>query len=625
MSKKSNKNTKSNKKNTLTTLLPILNTEKAPPFNDEKIKKDEERFIQTYIKSDGKPPKILMRLFKGHYFHLFLAAIFYIIKNIAFWFVPLIIAKMIDLVVTNDPDCLRKILIYIAIALALYAMNPPFYYLHTKYFSISKRSVEAGLRGAMIRKLQQLSISFHKEMESGRIQSKIMRDVETVEGLMTSLCNIAFETILTIIITSVIIISKNPLIFLIFLITIPISVLSIIPFRKKIKKQYSELRKEIETTSSDVMDMVELVPVTRAHSLENKEINKLTKQITNVAQVGHRVDKTGALFGSILWCVTSLFQLFCVAICVILAFNNKITVGDITVYSNYFSQLLAQVTSVTALIPTLSKGFESLTSIGEILKSYDVEDYHNKKKLSKLEGKFEFRNVFFHYNDDNRLVLTNLNLTVNPGETIALVGESGSGKSTIVNMAIGFFMPNSGDVFIDGKNMKDLDMRSMRKRIAVVPQNTILFNGTIKENITYGRSKVSKAEIDKAIEAANLKKVIERLPNGINTDIGEHGGKLSGGQRQRISIARAIIRNPDVIIFDEATSALDTVSEAEIQAAINNLAKDRTTFIVAHRLSTIRNADKIAVMQNGTCVEFGTYDELIERKGEFYKYKMAQS
>ena len=217
-----------------------------------------------------------------------------------------------------------------------------------------------------------------------------------------------------------------------------------------------------------------------------------------------------------------------------------------------------------------------------------------------------------------------MNLTVKQGETVALVGESGSGKSTVVNMAIGLFSATSGSITIDGKDIKELDMRSVRNRVAVVPQNTILFNGTIKENIIYGRKGVTKAELDKAIEAANLKQVIDKLPNGVNTNIGEHGGRLSGGQRQRISIARAIIRNPDVIIFDEATSALDTVSEAEIQSAINNLTRERTTFIVAHRLSTIRTADKIAVISNGTCVEFGTYDELMQKKGEFYKYKMTQ-
>ena len=233
--------------------------------------------------------------------------------------------------------------------------------------------------------------------------------------------------------------------------------------------------------------------------------------------------------------------------------------------------------------------------------------------------------MFFHYNDDDRLVIKDFNLSVKQGETIAFVGESGSGKSTIVNLAIGLFKATSGEITIDGKNIKDLDMRSLRRHIAVVPQNTILFNGTIKENITYGRQGVSKAELTSVIEAANLTNVIEKLPNGLNTDIGEHGGKLSGGQRQRISIARALIRDPDVIIFDEATSALDSVSEAEIQSAINNLTNNRTTFIVAHRLSTIKNADKIAVMKDGKCVEFGTYDELMKLKGEFYNYKITQS
>ena len=597
---------------------------KSMVFDDEKIKKDEEKFIQTYIENGSNPIKILFSLYKGYYGKLFLAAIFYIIKNAAFWFVPLIIAKLIDLVVTNDPDAMQKIFMYLGIALGLYAINPPFYYLHVKNFSHAKRSIEAGLRGAMIRKLQHLSISFHREMASGRIQSKVMRDVETIEFLVNTLGTTIFDTCLTIIITSIIIISKSPFVFIIFLVSIPIAILITMLFKNSMKTENSIFRKEVESTSSKVMDMIELVPITRAHSLENNEINKLTKQITSVAKAGHKLDITLSVFGSVSWCALSIFQLLCVVICVVLAFNQKISVGDITVYSSYFSQLLAQLSSVIALLPIFSKGFESLSSIGEILKSYDVEDYNDKKKIGTLDGYFKFDNVSFHYQDDERLVINNLNLTVKKGETIALVGESGSGKSTIVNMAIGFFLPISGNIYIDGKNIKDLDMRSIRTHIAVVPQNTILFNGTIKDNITYGQQNVTDAQLESAIEAANLKEVIRKLPNGIDTDIGEHGGKLSGGQRQRISIARAIIRNPDVIIFDEATSALDVISEAEIQSAINNLTKNRTTFIVAHRLSTIRNADKIAVIQNGTCVEYGTYDELISKKGDFYKYKMSQ-
>lgn len=549
---------------------------------------------------------------------------FYVVKNAAVWFVPLITAALIDLVVDPHGNTLRTFIIYISAAVLLYILNIPFHMLHIKYFSFAKRSVEAGLRGAMIRKLQQLSISFHKEMESGRIQSKVMRDVESIENFSNQLVLSALAAVINVVVTSAIIITKNYIVFLIFLVSLPVAVLSALPFRNIMRKQNTDFRKEMEATSSEVSDMVELVPITRAHALENREISKLTKQIINVARRGYALDMTQSLFGSVSWVIMSLFQLLCIAVCVLLAMHGKITVGDISVYSGYFSQLLFQISNVVALLPIFTKGLESINSVGEILKSYDIESYKNKKKVSELKGKFEFKNVYFHYNDDERFVLKNLSLTVEAGETIALVGESGSGKSTVVNMAIGFFTPNEGEVLIDGKSINELDMHSLRKHIAVVPQNTILFNGTIKENITYGKPDVTEEEINRVVEAANLKRVIERLPDGINTDIGEHGGKLSGGQRQRISIARAIIRNPDVIIFDEATSALDTVSEAEIQAAINNLSKDKTTFIVAHRLSTIRNADKIAVMQNGACVEFGTYDELMQKNGEFYKYKMTQ-
>ena len=594
-------------------------------FLNEKIKSDETKIIETYLKSDGKPLKIFAGLFKGHYGKLFLSAVFFIMKNSSNWIGPLIFANFINIIVARPENAFELCMINAVIGLLIRVLNVPFHVLHIKYFSIAQRNVEAGLRGAMIRKLQQLSISFHKEMESGRIQSKVMRDVEAVEGMANQIITSVFEFFLTIIITSAVLISKNVKIFLLFLVAIPITVIVVLPFKEKMKKRNHNFRKEIEGASSDVMDMVELVSVTRAHALENREINKLTRRLTNMAQKGHELDLITSLFGSITWATMSTVQFLCLIFCIYMAYQNKITVGDITIYTNYFSQLLNGVSIIIALIPILTKGLESVNSIGEILKSCDIEEYNGKQRVTKLDGKFEFKNVFFHYNDDERLVLNNLSFTVNPGETIALVGESGSGKSTIVNMAIGFFVPNAGEIYIDGKNMKDLDMRSLRRHIAVVPQNTVLFNGTIKENITYGKQNITKAELDKVIEAANLKSVIEKLPKGINTDIGEHGGKLSGGQRQRISIARAIIRNPEVIIFDEATSALDTVSEAEIQQAINNLTKNRTTFIVAHRLSTIRTADKIAVMENGTCVEFGTYDELIAKKGAFYKYKIIQS
>ena len=221
-------------------------------------------------------------------------------------------------------------------------------------------------------------------------------------------------------------------------------------------------------------------------------------------------------------------------------------------------------------------------------------------------------------------VLNHLNLHVAAGETIALVGESGAGKSTVLNMVIGFNKPDSGRVLLDGVDMNTINLQTYRQHIAVVPQTSILFSGTIRDNITYGVKKISEQKLNQVIDAANLRSFIDGLPDGLDTVVGEHGGKLSGGQRQRISIARALMRDPDIIILDEATSALDSISEKEIQEALNNLTKDRTTFIVAHRLSTIKGADKIAVMRDGHCTEYGSYDELMALKGEFYEMRRLQ-
>lgn len=599
--------------------------EKHPHFSEAEIVKEENDFIETYTKRRGGAFRILMSLYKTHKWRLLLSAIFYAIKVSPTWIIPIITANLINIAVSPPDNAYHLIINNIVAAVVILVLNIPFHMLHIKYFSLARRNVEAGLRGAMIRKLQQLSISFHKEMQSGRIQSKVMRDVEAVEAFSSQIFGTVLDILLSMSVTIGVVVSKNITVFFIFLVTIPVAVLTMLPFKNTMRKHNRIFRKEMENTSSRVMDMVQLVPITRAHALEDDEIHKMTDQVTSVAKSGYKLDVIQSLFGSTTWVIFHLFQIICLVCSVILATRGDIEVGDISLYQTYFAALVAKVSGIVGLLPIITKGTESIYSIGEILSSFDVEDYKGKTKLKKVVGKFEFKDISFHYADDNRTILDRLNLTVNPGETIALVGESGSGKTTIVNMAIGFFSPNEGQLLIDGVNASEIDMHSYRQHLAVVPQNTILFSGSIKDNITYGKTDVSEKELRAAIKAANLESVIEKLPNGLDTNIGEHGDKLSGGQRQRISIARAIIRNPAVIIFDEATSALDSVSEREIQEAINNLTKKKTTFIVAHRLSTIKNADKIAVIKDGKCVEFGTYNELMKKKGEFYTFKTMQS
>lgn len=585
----------------------------------------ESWFIECYKKHKGHPMQILLGLYKGNYHKFFLAVIFFFIKHAPVWVLPIVTANIINDITSGSPETYQNIIIQAMIMIVLVALNIPMNYMYTRYKSLATRYAETGLRRALVRKLQQLSISYHKETQSGRLQSKIMRDVEAVETLSTqmflSILNIALNIAIALIVT----INKSLVVFIFFLLTTPIAAATMVFFRNVMKKRNNEFRKEMEETSARVMEMVELIPVTRAHALEEEEVQKMSGQLFAVAEKGYRLDVIQSLFGSVGWAIFQIFQVVCLGFTGFLAIKGTVMPGDITLYQSYFATIVSQVSSLMSLIPTIAKGIESVNSIGEVLLEDDIEQNEGKEIIKDIYGEFDFKDVTFRYNNIDRPVLYNLNLHVDKGETIALVGESGAGKSTILNLVIGFNQVNSGEVLIDGHNMKDIDLRSYRKHLAVVPQTSILFSGTIRDNITYGVDNVDEATLDEIVKAANLTDLINSLPDGLDTMVGEHGGKLSGGQRQRISIARALIRNPKVIVLDEATSALDSISEKLIQEALNNLTKDRTTFIVAHRLSTIKDADKIAVIADGHCVEYGTYDELMNLKGEFYQMKKIQS
>jgi ATP-binding cassette subfamily B protein len=585
----------------------------------------ESWFIECYKKHKGHPMQILLGLYKGNYHKFFLAVIFFFIKHAPVWVLPIVTANIINDITSGSPETYQNIIIQAMIMIVLVALNVPMNYMYTRYKSLATRYAETGLRRALVRKLQQLSISYHKETQSGRLQSKIMRDVEAVETLSTqmflSILNIALNIAIALIVT----INKSLVVFIFFLLTTPIAAATMVFFRNVMKKRNNEFRKEMEETSARVMEMVELIPVTRAHALEEEEVQKMSGQLFAVAEKGYRLDVIQSLFGSVGWAIFQIFQVVCLGFTGFLAIKGTVMPGDITLYQSYFATIVSQVSSLMSLIPTIAKGIESVNSIGEVLLEDDIEQNEGKEIIKDIYGEFDFKDVTFRYNNIDRPVLHNLNLHVDKGETIALVGESGAGKSTILNLVIGFNQVNSGEVLIDGHNMKDIDLRSYRKYLAVVPQTSILFSGTIRDNITYGVDNVDEATLDEIVKAANLTDLINSLPDGLDTMVGEHGGKLSGGQRQRISIARALIRNPKVIVLDEATSALDSISEKLIQEALNNLTKDRTTFIVAHRLSTIKDADKIAVISDGHCVEYGTYDELMNLKGEFYQMKKIQS
>ena len=609
-------NTEVNKQNIVHQEEPIL---------EQDIEQLEKDFIDKYyVRNTRSPFATLLRLYKRYYGKLLLSALFFIIKVSPQLYLPVAMANIIDVITSRPENALEIIITNAAIATTLIAINIPCHMLYVKYRSIATRSVEAGLRGAIVRKLQHLSIKFNKEMQSGRIQSKIIRDVEAIFDFSSQIFDHGIDAAINLITVFAVIIAKADwFVMLFFILGGPASTFLVRLFRKKIGSNNREFRIEMEITSSRVADMVEMIPVTRAHGLGDTEANRMTDQVSRLAAKGLRLDRTNALFGSSSWAVSNVFRLLCLIYTVILALNGILSAGDVALYQSYFGLLVTYISTIVNLLPIITKGSESINSVGEILGAHDIEDNRGKQKIDSVKGEFVFDDVHFGYDKENP-VLKGLNLTVKAGETVAIVGESGAGKSTILNLVTGFYTATGGKVLIDGKDLCKIDLTSYRKHLAVVPQVSSMFTGTIRDNITYGSPKVTDKQLAEVIEAACLKDVVNSMPLGLDTPIGEHGGKLSGGQRQRISIARALIRDPKIIILDEATSALDTVSEKHIQAAINNLAKGRTTLIVAHRLSTVKDADKIAVLKKGKCVEFGTYDELMALKGEFYNFRNLQ-
>ncbi len=587
-------------------------------FTDEELEKLEREFIDDYLKTEVRPIRMLMKIYLRYWKELLISLFFYFIKTSPVLALPIITANIINYVTDTAGRPVSYVVINIAVLVFLILLNIPTHTLYIMYYSKVMRRVEAGLRGAMVRKLQQLSITFHKEMQSGRIQSKLMRDVETVHTLSSQIFSTIPGIIINMVTALIVVVQMNLTVFAFFLLCVPTAALTVKFFKKSVAFSNKDFRTKNEATGASLMDMVEMTQITRAHALENKEIAKLSGKLKDVANSGFKVDIIQNIFGSCTWAIFQIFQLICLAFSAYLAYNGRIQVGDIALYQSYFTSLTGQVSTIINMLPVITKGLDSMSSIGEILSATDIEDNEGKAKTETLRGEYEFRNVSFSYEED-QLLLRDFNLKVRAGETIAFVGESGCGKTTSMNLVIGFNIATGGELLVDGKDIRELDLHSYRKHIAIVPQNSVLFTGTIRENITYGIDNPSEERIAKALEAARLTEFIASLPDGLDTQLTEHGSNLSGGQRQRISIARAIIRNPSVIIFDEATSALDSVSEREIQKAIDNLTADHTTFIVAHRLSTIKNADRIAVLQNGKCEELGTYDELMAKKGLFYR------
>ena len=595
----------------------------------KKINLDEVNKIPDYdsvfreTKKDKDPDsKVILGILRKRIPTILLSVLLFTIKHLPVLVTPFITSLVIDEVTSGEPN-ITNIIIYGIIFTITVFQNV---FTHKIYASVTDtmlRNISAGVKATVVRKLQRLSITYHKEIESGKLQSKFLKDTDSIDAYVKLLVTSLFTTIIQLVIAVGMALYRSPIIVAFFIVVIPVNIILTRSFRKPISSNTRAFREESENLSAKLTQMLEMLQVTKAHGLEEYEINTIENDINRVTKKGLQVDRTLAKFGSASWVTSQLFSGLCLFFSVALTILGVpgFTAGSIVLFQSLFTSINGNINTLINSYPQSATGKEAIHSVSEIMNNEDIENNIGKKHVQKVEGNIKFDNVCYRFPDGKEDMIKNFNLTVKKGECIALVGGSGSGKSTIMNMIIGFLKPTSGALYIDDKNIEEIDLADYRHSISVVPQNSILFEGTIRENITYGLKRYGEEDLNRVVDMANLNEFLPDLPLGLDTNVGEHGNKLSGGQKQRVTIARALIRNPSIFILDEATSALDNVSEYHVQKAIEKVISSHTTFIVAHRLSTIRNADRIIVMDGGKMVEIGTYEELMAKKGKFYELK----
>ena len=568
---------------------------------------------QNEKKRDGFLQKFLRRNWIKFIYSTFV----YILQASPTWIMPLVTSDVINTITYRPDGYISRLIIDAVILFFFIVQNVPTTMWRSSIMHKWIRSDTAKIKSGFIRKLQRLSITYHKEIEEGKIQSKLLRDIEGVEGYYSYFLQGYVPNIVGLIVSILIAIIKSPIVTVFFVVIIPVNVALKMGFHNFIRKRVAEYRQENEKLSAKLTTSLQMLSLIKSHGLIKAETTEIDEKIYSVANAGFKLDKLNAKFGSMMWIAGQLLSAGCLFFCVFLALKNYILPGDVVLFQSLFSSISGSMIGLIAALPYMATGREAVKSVSEIICAEDIERDDGEQTISNIVGNVEFKGVSYHYPNESKKVVDDFNLRVKAGERIAVVGSSGSGKSTVMNLIIGLLSPTEGEILIDGIPLTELPLQEYRRFLSVVPQNSILFSGTIRENITYGLPHYTEEMLKKAVEDADINEFLPSLPNGLDSQVGEHGDKLSGGQKQRISIARALIRNPKILIMDEATSALDNLAEYHVQKAIDRLLQERTTFIVAHRLSTIRDADRIVVMSEGKIVEVGSYEELMALNGKF--------
>ncbi len=512
------------------------------------------------------------------------------------------------------------------LALSLFFLKNLFRYLASYVIAFLRTGIVKDLRDKLYDKIVELPISYFSEKRKGDIIARMTSDVQEVEGSIISSIETIVREPLTVIISISIMLFMSLKLTLFVFVLLPVSGVIISSISKKLKANSAKAQKETGNFLSFIEETLTGLRIIKGFNAEGVIATKFNNSTSNFKQlttsVFHRKSLASPMsefLGS-----ATIIAILWYGGTEVLSKTSALQPDEFFGYIVLFYTVLNPIKLITSTFYNIQKGEASAERIMTVLNTENtIKDKSNATIKETFKNKIEFKNISFKYKDD--YVLKDFTLTINKGETVALVGQSGSGKSTLANLITRFYDVNKGEVVIDDDNIRDITKKSLRNLMGIVSQDSILFNDTITNNLKLGSQNANDTAVLEAAKIANADEFIQNLPEKYNTNIGDSGNTLSGGQKQRLSIARAVLKNPPIMILDEATSALDTESEQLVQVALEKMMKNRTSLVIAHRLSTIQNADKIVVMKKGAIVEQGKHDELLAKKGEYYKLVTMQS